>query len=91
VIGKTQITHDPLLVHHGEAWLGVFVAETEEEMLRELHSKFILQKELETLKVNFLLTVNTRLILHTNIITALSGCKTIKRQITLKISGFYAE
>ncbi|KAK2880847.1 hypothetical protein Q8A67_018115 [Cirrhinus molitorella] len=41
------------------AWLGVLVAETQEEMLTELLSKFILQEglheELETLKVNFLL------------------------------------
>lgn len=72
-----QITHDCLLVHHGGAWLGVFVAETEEEMLTELLSKFILQEglheELETLKVNFLLkeiSPVTQLILHTNIITA---------------------
>lgn len=98
VTGKMQITHDSLFVHHGGAWLWVFVAETEEEMLTELLSKFILQEglheELETLKVNFLLkeiSPLTWLILHTNIITAWSD-KNIKRQITwLKISGFYAE
>lgn len=61
------------------------VAETEEEMLAELFSKFTLQEglheELETLKVNFLLKVIhpvTRLIFHTDQITAQPGCKTIK-------------